>query len=203
MAFQPVPNVCQVNVRASLLGEQVENVLNFSNPGEAPWTAAGVETLANTVLSAWITNLLPVLGGNYTLREVVATSLEAANAPTFTATPITPPSGGAAGEALPGNVAVVITHKTGISGRSARGRTYLCGITEPQASGNSLTTAAQTAINDAWFNFWDGLRSADNFLLVVQRWSAGVLLPAGFGRVVTSSALRDGVFDSQRRRLPR
>lgn len=203
MPFQPVPNVVQVNVRANLLGEPVENVLNFVTiPASAP-TLAEVEDIVDRVVDAWIDNILPVVGGNYTLTSVLGTAIHDFGGAVYESTAGMPVDGAQSGEALPGQNAVVITHRTGFSGRNFRGRTYLCGFVESQVSGNFLTSGAQSAVSAAWAGFLADALGSEWNLVVVSRWFEGVLRDEGLATVVSSSVLRNGRLDSQRRRMPR
>lgn len=203
MAFQPAPLVCQVNVRADLFTEKIENVLNFVLAANTLYTAQDVQDIAELTLAAWAANMCPVAGGNYVLREVTATALDSVGSPTFTAIPLNPIAGGAAGETLAGSQALVITHKTGLSGRSFRGRTYLAGLTESQVNGNFITAATETAISAAWAATFDAWTNAGHELCVVSRWSNKVLRTIATHAVVTATGITNTRVDTQRRRLPR
>lgn len=202
MAFQAVPNVCRVNVRATLLGEQMENVFHLVKTTPSPFTAAEVLQVADTTLAAWAANMLPNLGGNYVFREVVTAALDSDGAPTATSVPGTPPSGGAAGEALPAQNALVITHRTGLTGRSFRGRTYIGGLTESQTSGNNVTAAAGDAIADA-FALVKGAWVTEGWdLVVVSRYANKVARPTGIFTRVLASVIRDYQMDRRSSRMP-
>lgn len=200
MPFQPVPKVIHAALNGTLHLEQVQNNLYFLVSGAEP-TASECEAVADTVAGWWVTNLTPLLSSSYTLRNVTATSLHAAIAPQFVSTAGLPSPGASASAALPGNSAYVISFRTGLAGRSARGRNYVPGLPENQVAGNQVEIAWSGAVVAAYEALLTAISPIGVTWVVVQRRADGDVLPAGVPRPVSAVVAVDRNVDSQRRRL--
>lgn len=199
MVFVPATNVIQCNIRADYLNEQVENVLHF-RIGQAP-TAALVDFVAQNVRASWATNMLPNLAGDYIFREVYATDQSTQNGPVATVPQSPPASGQFPGPSLPGSVALCLTHRTPNRGRSFRGRTYICGLTEGQVVGNTVGQSAASGILGGFLTVIANLAAINATFVIVSRVSNGAPRAAAVVTEVTDTLLRDNSVDSQRRRL--
>lgn len=202
MPFVPVPGVAQVNVRATLNGEQIENVFCFQY-NAPPIDAGELSTLAEVVRDEWIANVLPLLTQGYTLREVYAVDLTSADGPTATA--VAPPGtiGGEISQPLPNNVALVLTHRTAQRGRAYRGRTFISGLVEGNVAGNLVDAGWAGTLVAAFNTFIIEIQSTVAWVFViVSRQLDNAPRVTGVATVVTATVLRDNVVDSQRRRLP-
>lgn len=203
MAFIPVPNVAQANVRATLMGKPVENVLHYSNPTFAPWTEAGIATLAQNIATAWAATMLTALVDDYIFLSVLVTDLEVVGSYTYEhiVTPADPGSG--VGDPLPANNAICITHRTGLSGKWNRGRTFICGLSDANADGNYLAAASAAYIGGQWAAFMAAMSADDHQLVIVSKRFNKAPRTVGLAHFVTSTGLRNNRIDSQRRRLPK
>lgn len=200
MPFIPVPNTLQCNVRGTYLGEQVENTLYFRSataitPDGPPLMAAGV--------AAWFqAALLPLLSNGYTFREVYCVDLTTASSPTGTAAPVGTAVGGTSGDPLPGNVALCVSFRTIGRGRSFRGRNYVCGLVEPNVSGNTISQTWADNVAAAY----EQLLIPDEFVnlpwVVVSRYTNNQPRAAGITSNIINALVVDNTVDSQRRRLP-
>ena len=201
MGFVPVPNVVQTNVRYTYFGEQCENTLYWET-GTAT-TPAIVGGIAAVLLNQWGTVVMPLLSQDLTLREVYAFGLDSASAPSATATPGGGPiAGGVANPGLPGNVALCVSFRTALRGRSFRGRIYLPGITEGMVVGNLIAEATATRIVNAVNTV--ALEVEDSWAphCVVSRYENNAPRTTGISTLVTSYGVSDLSVDSMRRRLP-
>lgn len=200
MAFIPVPNAIQCNVRGTYLGEQVENTLYFRSA--SPLTPDAPGLVAAGVSIWWQATVLPLLSASYQFREVYAVDLTTASSPTGTAVPLAAAPGGASGDPLPGNVALCVSFRTAARGRSFRGRNFVCGLVEPNVSGNTITTAWAEGIANAY----EQLLIPDEFVnvpwVVLSRYSNNQPRGTGITTPVTNVLVVDYTVDSQRRRLP-
>lgn len=199
MAFIPVPDTAEVRVEQRLFGQEVNNILHFARVGG--WNAASLSQLATLVFGVWGNQVLPALSQDLTLETVNARdiSLQDGVQQQSPAGPAVP--GGINSPSLPGNVAFCITHRTGLVGRSRRGRTYVAGLAEQDVTGNVLASGRANQI-EAAFN---ALRATSNaqgfFFCVVSRYTANQPRVAGVTTPVTTSVARDQTVDSQRGRL--
>lgn len=201
MPFVPGQLVAEVNINQLLYGERVQNTLYCLNFGG--WTPAGLQVLAGEMIT-WVgTQLYPSLSNALSLTEVFVRDLTVADGPQFTGVPTVPVLGGQAGSALPGNCAVVASFRTGLTGRSRRGRNYVAGITELEANQNLISPALRNSIQAAYDNLLapSGPFGASGAAWVVfSRIALGVERVNGLPTFV-SAVLVDNRIDSQRRRL--
>lgn len=104
--------------------------------------------------------------------------------------------------AAPGSVALVVSLRTGITGRSARGRLYLAGLSESDITGNIYNDTQRVAIQDAFTSLVDRSYGTPPLggLCVVSFWDDGVQRTEGRPLAYTSCIVNAGL-DSQRRRL--
>jgi hypothetical protein len=200
MAFQPAPRVAEVRINQRLHQQEVQNTLYFG--GSVDWTAQSLEVLAGEIIT-WVgTQLYVPLSNELTLASVECRDLTTENAPFFIGTPTVPVAGDVQLPALPGNCAFVISFRSGLTGRSARGRNYVAGIPEAQAAGNSVS---QTLVADPLVAAYEALPGiAQQFgavHVILSRQTANQQRPTAFGFVVTSYIYTDLFIDSQRGRL--
>lgn len=198
MPFQPVIDGIQVLVNYRELGQELQSQLYFQADGAI---TSQVLTDTGQMVADWLGNEWAAVACNFaTVVSILSTdvSVEGGNQITFT------PIGGIVGQLssppLPTGTTVTASWRTGRSGRSYRGRTYHVGLTETQVDGNSLTTAANTAIQQAYSQLIIDATSNNTPLAVCSRVNGGVQRPSGvLTKVIT--CLVDQYIDSQRRRL--
>lgn len=201
MAFVPVADTYQVELRMSYLDQQVENTLYFqAKPDAATPTLAA---LANEVLLWWNASIRPYLSSQVTLREIYVTDLSSVDGEAYTFTPPTPlPVGGDTAAALPGNVSLAVSFRTAKRGRSFRGRNFIVGLVEPAVTGNNVSADFANGMSDGYNDLLSGSLSDDWSWGVVSRYTNNLPRAAGVFTPVTSAIVVDTVVDSQRRRLP-
>lgn len=200
MAYVPVPNVAQVEVRASFLGEQVENVYHFQfTDGTIDFLA--LQALVDAVGAAWITEMLPQLQGNYTLREVYGVDLTTVSGPAATYVAPASSDGALSGDPATGATCLCISLRTAKRGRGFRGRKYICGLRDIDIQGNVMLTGPATALLAAHNDFITAVETGTWSFGIVHRFENGVSLAEGEFNAVLSQLLVDFNIDSQRRRL--
>lgn len=200
MAYVPVPNTAQVNVRGMLDGQTVENTLYFTR--SAGWDGQTLTDLAAAVASWWQVRMLPYLHQAYSLVEVVAVDLATQSGPSVTFAPNPPPAGQAAGDVLPNNVALCVSFRTGQRGRSYRGRNYIAAIPEGAITGNTFAQSFVTQIVDAYGFLPGAVAGLNADWVVVSRFANGAPRTVGLATVIQVVVVVDPTADSQRRRLP-
>lgn len=199
MAFVPVPNTAMFELRYTLWGQQIENTLWFEEA--LPWNAGTIATQCE-VLHDWVVaELFPTLSVDLTLREVFGTSMESDTAPTGSFVPASPPAGDVPSNAEAGSVAFGVTFRTGMRGRSFRGRNYVPGIPQSSRSGNQATVAFANTIQAAYQQLTGAIPEMLGTWVVVSRFSGGLPRVTGVTTPVVQAAYHDLNLDSQRRRL--
>jgi len=208
MPFVPVANTVMVEIRYLLDLQHIENTLYFESAG-AP-TPATITQLINAVEGWWIANLKPLIPTAVTLVEFVGTDLTTASGPQVTLPPVGPQAGSVADPVLPNNVTIAISFRTGLRGRSFRGRNYHPALWETGVISNTLQNTIVAAIQAAYNALIvDAAVIAAGFTwVVVSRFSGvdanGDPIPraAGVTTPVLSALIVDPTIDSMRRRLP-
>lgn len=207
MPFVPVTNVVEAEMRMLLDGQKIENTLYFKN--NAGWSLAEITNLGNGLLIWWTTLYAVFVSSAVTLREIYLTDIETAVGSTVT---IPAPSPAPAGErgsgALPNNVALTVSFRTALRGRSFRGRNYISGFAEDQVVLNTVDSGTLGDITDAYEGLTSVASDVDASWVVVSRFSGvdgdGKPIPRtlGVSTNVSSVVIVDPIVDSQRRRLP-
>lgn len=199
MAFQAVPNTALVCINGTLFGQEIQNTLYFEKAGG--YIMADLLDLAAVVRSWYFTNVMPILSNDYVFREITAQDISAEAGEIAFNTAGTGTAGGNTAPSLPGSVAIAVSFRTGLAGRSYRGRNYLSGLVEAGVTGNTLADVTRTAITTAYAELLDVLSDTDFVWGVVSRVTAGLPRPVGIITAITSVIIVDAFVDSQRRRL--
>lgn len=200
MAFVPVPNTVEVVFDYIMSGQATANVLHFTRL--AGYTQADLDTLALSMNFQNSVYLLPL----FTLTQQYAGVRVKGLA---SSTDISSSNGDNAGTGTveqtqaPNNVSLCLTFRTGLTGRSARGRFY---CQPPHAGDFATPNVLTTTYKNAMFDFLSHVRSAaaENSWthVVVSRQHNGVKLTTGVVYPVTSIQARNLRVDSQRGRMP-
>src|SRR5215212_800591 len=124
MPFVSVPSAASVETRFTYFNQQIENAwaVQITDPDEAALLA--VASIFETGLQAF----MEVASADLVLREIFVKNLELETGPEATLT-ITPgQTGGVPSGGEPGNVTFCMSLRSGLAGRSFRGRKYMPGI---------------------------------------------------------------------------
>jgi len=201
MAFQSVAGVAEVVVRGLVNGQTITNTF-YGNYG-GTYGQAAITALA-AAMDSWVdVELLPLLSSSYSYVECVSKGLENIN--DYTDSVATSAGPGAVGvDPFPNNVALAISRRSGLTGRSARGRVYIGGLPESILSGGEdyFVTASVNAFVDALNEVRTYMDAADWQEVIVSRWLAGVKRTEGVFFSVTDYVAVDTRVDSRRDRLP-
>lgn len=200
MAFQSVPNCANAVIVQTQSNQEVVNVLNFHHDGS--YAQVNIDELADIVDEWFATNILPSLTDGLTYLRTDVRGLT--NEEDLSATnDDNTGDGGVTGASAPLNCALVITHRSVFTGRSARGRSYVVGIPQtdlPTAATCSATFAAD--MEDAYNQLRTDLIGSDWEFVIVSRFHAGEKRALGVTFTVEESVARNTRLDTQRRRLP-
>jgi hypothetical protein len=206
MPFVPVANTLQVDVLYLWDSQRVENTLYFEQPGG--WDGESITAWLEALRTLISEELMPLLSVSIQFIELVGRLLDTASSIGVVLSVTPPTSGGNAGEAAPNNVTYTISFRTGLTGRSFRGRNYVPGIPNDQILANTIDPDFRTGV----LSFYDQLLALADLRevdwVVVSRYSgvdgSGDPIPrvAGVTTPIISVGTADFTVDSQRRRLP-
>jgi hypothetical protein len=206
MPFIPVANTALTELRFTANGQQVENTLWFEHATDP--SVADLEGLTAAVFDWWVANIKPLQSSNVQLREVSAISMTTASSPQDAFSPPIAEFGGNTPNIEPGNVTMSISFRTGLRGRSFRGRNYAIGLTEDQVAGNNFVAGLASTWQAAYFALIAAAADAGWQWVVASRFSGvdpvtGDPIPraAGVTTPIVSVIVVDDNVDSQRRRL--
>lgn len=197
-----VPNGMEAVVVGTWDGQLTNNTLWFIGPTNPP-TFLEVATLANDLLSWYVTSMIPNLNEAFTLNKVRAKSFGAADGPVADAFAVDV-VGANTGEAVPNNVDPCITFRSATGGRSGHGRNYIPAMGNSDVNGNMLDAVTAGNIITAYNQIIDGGGAELHGLVwsIVSYRTAGAVRPVPFSFPVTQVGFTDLIVDSQRRRLP-
>lgn len=201
MPFVAVPNVVEVEVRCLFQGQKIEN--RFTIDALTTVTDSILDDITNAV-SVWAQETyFDNLPNAITLTEVVGTDLSASDGAQHTIVPEGTVTGALADAAMPNEVTFCVSHRTAARGRSARGRSYVLGITKGDCTNNLLSDARV----NAFVSNFNALRTAItdggwNWVVVSYRHDNAPRPGGPVKYTITNSIAVDNVLDSMRRRKP-
>jgi hypothetical protein len=202
MPFVPAPNIIMVEWRYVLAGQKCENRMMWdvlsvpSHPDLIAFATFAWDWWENTYAAQITTSCL--------LSAVVVTYMGDENGDQYTYAPDTTTTGDVSSQALPNETSLCISLRSGLRGRSARGRWYMCGI--PIAAlvdANNVSTTYASAAVAALQTLIDDVTTGGNLPSIVSYISNNA--PRVGGPVyftIETALLVDTVVDSQRRRKP-
>lgn len=202
MAFIAIPDTVQAELRFLLVGEPVEVTLYFRNLVEV--STGTMEALAADLNTWAVDALMDSLGAECVYQGCKLTDLTTSTSPVVEDTLGSPVAGGNVGSPLSNQDTFCIQFKTGLRGRSFRGRNYIPGL--------SVTmTTDPNHVADSWANLivtaYELLMDAETLpvgweWVVASRYADGAPRSPGIATPVTSVGYADLRLDKQERRLP-
>ncbi len=202
MAFQPAPACCSVSMPyidqsdGTFIGE---NVLHFKRDDDTAYTYSQLGQLLTDIQGWWYDNIRVITSTDCRQANIYARGL-ASEADVYD-TLVTAVQGTQLNDRMPANVTLALAFKSGLTGRSANGRIYMCGMAETQVEGNKVTTAYAGALLDAWDGFPGAVSAHGNTHVVLSRWSNGVKRTNALPYPVVSYVLTDTRVDTRRARM--
>lgn len=183
-------------------GQECANVLHYRDTDGV--TAPNLPQIGAGVKQLWDTWIKPLCANTLALRSVVCTDLSASGPPVLEYATGLPLAGTGASPQLPNNCTVAISLKTGLRGRSYRGRLYHLGLMESQVTANAVIAGTVTSLLSSYVRFAliDQVAPLHDFELgVLSYYTNGALRANPVFTAVTDLSC-EGIMDSQRRRLP-
>lgn len=201
MPFVAVPSTIKVSWFYTLNGIPAMNRLYVSTVPSLP-TLADCAAAAAVGATWWDANCKALQAGTLALRAVEAVSVAVQNGPQSTFSAGLPVSGTNGSPALPGNNSFAISLRSGLTGRSARGRWFWAGLSESQVTDNTVAAGTVTSIVAALDNLLSAFAAASLTPIIVSFVSNGIPRPGGPVKFIITDALAvDAIIDSQRGRL--
>lgn len=200
MAFQPVPNGIQAELRGTLRDKPVEMVLHIEASG-----TIGVDECAEVanIIDDWCTEqYFGFMTAEYIYRQTYVKSLVTEIAPEYTSTENAGEPGVAVGTAVPNNVSFVTKKLSGLTGRSSRGRTYWMGFPTSFVTGNFISPVLADGYLSGLGILKEALGTSEYVLSILSRVQDGAPLANGLLYPILTFAYSGLRVDTRRKRLP-
>lgn len=200
MAFIALPNGIRVAMEYRLDGQLIVNVYHVK--AIEPVVSANLTTLATVFFDWWDLTMKSNFTDAISLHRVVAKDVTVEDGAIAEIVDGPGVPGLLTSDAVPNNVAAVISLHTAKTGRSFRGRNYYAGLSEGSFTGSAINTGfLGDLLNDAAQLKADINDSGGLALGVASYYHNGAPRTEGVITEVTVMQA-DAVADSQRRRLP-
>lgn len=207
MAFQPCPETAEVRLQGILLGQQVENVFHV-RISTTP-TLANLTDIANAV-NDWATGTYANhMSNGLSWTQIVVTDLNTAGGIQYIKD-MSSEGGGTITDPVKTNQdTFAVSFKTGLSGRSYRGRVYVLAVPSGYYNTpNTLNPLNQAAYVTVFNTLREDLDTAGFPLGVLSRYNKDAVPTPPHKRAeglltdVVTVTSTDNIIDSQNRRLP-
>lgn len=199
MPFIEVPNVAMAQLIFQQESQFIENTLYFEKDGG--WTPTTMGVLAGLVVDWWKDNLQPHLTDRMHFLQVIVNNLASESAPGIIYTTGLPDTGSVSGHDLPLNVTMAVSFRTGLRGRSYRGRNYLCGMIDTGQAHSTIDPTYLSSIKTAYEALITEVEPEGIEWVVVSRYHNKAPRTTGVASQILTVSV-DSTTDSQRRRLP-
>jgi len=201
MAFQSAPQCAEAVIIGTSGAKPIYNVLNFTFG--ATYSGADVTNLAAAVSTQVMNEYPDLVNGNVTLYGVRAKGLANINDFQHQTAP-TPDPGNVGTKPLPANTSLCVTLRSGLTGRSARGRFYAFPTGDANLSTSpDLFEATYAADLVTMLEHISTAAAAQGWAMcVLSRFAANAARPVGIPFIITDIGARNLTCDSQRGRLP-
>lgn len=200
MDYIPVENTALVQLIQVLDQQRIENTLYFFRADG--WDIEGLTDLGAAAAAWWVANIAPNVSQELSLVQVISTDLTTQTSPSVTVN-VSPAEPGTRVQASePNNVAICISFRTALRGRSFRGRNYISGLGVSDVTGNTFDQNLLDAIVEGYQSLVDTPLLGDTSWSVVSRFTNNEPREAGEAVPILTALSIDNVIDSQRRRLP-
>lgn len=183
MTFVPFPDTVSLTHRFLWNDKPVSYTIHMRRPGYTPTNAQGLANFAGT---SWHDTLRTLQSNDLQADLITVQDLTEAGAPNYENITEIGQVGAVAIDSVPNNTALLVSHRTADTGRSARGRTYLPGLPEDDAENGVPTSGARAAFAVQWGIFIADLALQSWIFVVAQRYADGVPLVEGVTRPVTA-----------------
>lgn len=199
MAFIPVPNCAEVVMAGQMNGHAAYLTLNFSQAGD--FSESDLEDLLDIVGNWWDNELSAVVCDDWAMPLLRAVDLSSSTGAFAQKNDMVEPTGQIVTQAVPDNVAMVVTLQTSLRGRSNRGRNYVPGLPYAVLADTSQwTTLSIAAMKETYDALLTALSSTPFSLTVVSRYTNNAPRVVGTHTPVSEIIVRNKI-GTQRRRV--
>lgn len=200
MPFVPATNVVQVTIDQSYGSQPLANVINVQSAIAV--TEVALVDIADTVMTWLSGDYAPLCHLGWQTTRLRLRDLTTATSLVYEQS-VSGLVGALAGTPLPSSIAMCLSFRSTLAGRSRRGRFYSSGLTAAHLEGanqNHFTAAAITARVTALNALRTALSGAGFPLVIVSKFLAGAPRVSAVVTPVTSVLSTDVTVDSQRGR---
>lgn len=201
MPFIPLTDGCRVAITyENTSGNQAVNVLWFADLEGGP-TNARIEQLVDIVRAWLVSDWADVAVADWSAVKIEGRGWNSVEDVYDVDNASTP--GTLTGAAMPSEVTIAVSLRTGLTGRSRRGRVYHVGIGETNIIGDLISEAYQTNIETAYANLITAASAADFSWVVASFVTGGAPRAIGSAATIQEVLIVDRIVDSQRKRKPK
>lgn len=200
MASPVTPGLVRAEFRCTWNGQLVENVM-FFDFGASTYSQGDLEDLG-AVLADFAADMVPLQGPTCIQREFYIEGYQGEGSMSHTEGLGSTP-GTASGDGLPNNCGLCVSFRTGLTGRSRRGRNYTIGMTESHQAAGVVNSTYRNAVLAAYSALAANLAANTDWVHnIASFFSNGEPRLQALKTPVTAYQVVDDFVDSQRRRLP-
>jgi len=201
MALPVVPATVKASLFYTMNGQPAMNRIHIGTAATLP-SEAICAAFAADIADWWNNNCRALVPTTMELRQVQCQSIAETNGPQATFSSGLPLAGTLGQPSVPNNVSFCISLRSGLTGRSARGRWFWAGLTEGQLTGNNVDAGPAASIVAAIDALLNSIAALGGTPVIVSYNSGGGPRPGGPVKFVINDALAvDTIVDSQRGRL--
>lgn len=201
MDYIPVPETVMMELVYAWDSQIVETVLHYHST--VVWTPTKQSALAASAAAVWNTSFKAAMPSSISLINIKVTDIRTQFGPVIDYGVGLPNPGTNVSPSLPNSNTLVITKRTGLRGRSFRGRIYHPGLMEASVTNNAVLPANVTAyigMYNSLISLGIGGSDVANMVVVSRRFEGAWRITGVYTYVTNLTS--DGMIDSQRRRLP-
>lgn len=198
MAFIPAERTARATIEYMLFGHLCVNVFHMQN--DVDWTAGSLGGLTSLLNNWWDDHLKGLTSQDVEFYRSTARDVSIESGPVIINGDMTGTNGTTAFASLPSNVAAVISWRTGLAGRTRRGRTYYAGIPITSRTGDTMSEGLQTALVSAGEALIGACNDGD-YPLVVASYQFNKAPRTTALLTPVTTVIVDRRLDTQRRRI--
>lgn len=199
MLFISAPHVVQAELKFRVGTDFAENIFNFRVANLEP-TQPDCQDVCETLEAWYLTYYKPKQSGAVEYIGITAKGMYQREAAMHEFTPLETVNGGSVSPIMPMNVTMAMNLKTGLAGRSCRGRNYIVGLTESECVGDGITAQARDDYLAAWAHLIQDAMDHSLTWVVVSRYFNGLPRTEAVTFPITTITCKPLVC-SQKRRL--
>lgn len=202
MAWPHLGGIIKVVVTYGFNGVPSVNVhFVLQRTPDTPVPNAELVLAANAFHTAWNTTWKTRAHEDWSVDSIIATDWSGIDGEAV-GTSLTLPIDGVAttGDPSPASVTLVGSHRTGLTGKSRRGRNYIAGVAQAEVDGNSASQGLVTDVATLYSGLDTALDGEDMDLVVYSLMAEGAKRVTPLATIVTATIVNAAI-DTQRRRL--